>query len=506
MKQAEVGIGTASPSYTADIAGTLRSAGQAFFADLGPVSVAQLGGGSSTTSQFNIISTAGGGGFIAATNTLSLNANNIGGIKIQNTGGVQFNQYGSGTFTGTDTYNLSVDSSGNIIETNPAVDGSGTLNYVSKWTPDGDTLGDSQIFDNGTNVGIGTTTPNTSLEVDGAIATTTSDYVQGSTGSRLLFETSGSGNTHSYIQAQSSGGTSNVEDLALQLYGGNVGIGTDSPGEKLEVVGNAILDNSNAKLKIKAGGTGTAGSIDFTFDTDSTQYGLIDLNYNLRASQGFRIKSLYPMTLDAVTAQKFLISGSEKMRIDSSGEVGIGTTNPGAKLDINNDVQIDTYSAGTTIAHNAGYIKLLSDAKSGWGPGDELGKIEFYSKDTSGIGTRNAASIRAVNNQGNGSSTTTFEGELAFYTSLYNTAEAEAVRIDSAGNVGIGTSSPNAKLDVNGGIRMANDSSTASVSNVGTFRYRSASTGMGTYASYVDMCMQTGATTYAWVNIVQNNW
>ena len=48
---------------------------------------------------------------------------------------------------------------------------------------------------------------------------------------------------------------------------------------------------------------------------------------------------------------------------------------------------------------------------------------------------------------------------------------------------------------------MADDSSTASASNVGTLKYY-------TYGnnSYVDMCMQTGASTYAWVNIVQNNW
>jgi len=38
--------------------------------------------------------------------------------------------------------------------------GSGTLNYVPKWTPNGNTLGDSQIFDNGTKIGFGTNTPN----------------------------------------------------------------------------------------------------------------------------------------------------------------------------------------------------------------------------------------------------------------------------------------------------------------------------------------------------------
>ena len=72
---------------------------------------------------------------------------------------------------------------------------------------------------------------------------------------------------------------------------------------------------------------------------------------------------------------------------------------------------------------------------------------------------------------------------------------------DIQATLGIGTTSPASKLDVNGGIRMADDSSTASASNVGTLKYYTSGNN-----SYVDMCMQTGATTYAWVNIVQNNW
>ena len=51
------------------------------------------------------------------------------------------------------------------------VDGSGTANYVPKWT-DGDTIGNSVIYDNGTNVGIGDVTPSTKLEVNGVITAT----------------------------------------------------------------------------------------------------------------------------------------------------------------------------------------------------------------------------------------------------------------------------------------------------------------------------------------------
>ena len=86
--------------------------------------------------------------------------------------------YGSGTHTGTATYKLSVNSNGDIIETAigaGAVDGSGTANYVTKWT-DGDTIGNSQITDNGTSVGINQGSPNAAnkLEVHNGNITITS--------------------------------------------------------------------------------------------------------------------------------------------------------------------------------------------------------------------------------------------------------------------------------------------------------------------------------------------
>lgn len=43
---------------------------------------------------------------------------------------------------------------------------SGTVNYVAKFTPNGTTLGNSQIFDNGTNVGIGTINPVYKMQIE----------------------------------------------------------------------------------------------------------------------------------------------------------------------------------------------------------------------------------------------------------------------------------------------------------------------------------------------------
>jgi len=92
-------------------------------------------------------------------------------------------------------------------------------------------------IDHDGNVGIGTTSPVTTLHVNGSIGAYTSDYAAGSTGSRLLMKTFAStGDTYSLIQAQDLGGISN-NVLALQPYGDSVGIGTTTPAYKLDVNG-----------------------------------------------------------------------------------------------------------------------------------------------------------------------------------------------------------------------------------------------------------------------------
>lgn len=240
---------------------------------------------------------------------------------------------------------------------------------------------------------------------------------------------------------QLSIGTNGSEKMRIDSSG-NVGIGTTAPSEKLEVVGNAVLDNSNAKLKIKAGATGTVGSIDFTFNTESTQYGLIDLNYDSRASQGFRIKSLYPMTLDAVTAQKFLISGSQKMVIDSGGKVGIGTNNPGGLLHVSSGTSGDAVVIIESDTDNSDendnpHVELRQD---GGGIKAKLG-IEGNAGSTYSNSIANATYLGTV-----------FEQPLQFITGNTGGVQTAKMTIEpNSGNVGIGTTDPSRKLVVQDG-------------------------------------------------------
>jgi hypothetical protein len=93
-----------------------------------------------------------------------------------------------------------------------------------------------------------------------------------------------------------------------------------------------------------------------------------------------------------------------------------------------------------------------------------------------------------------------FPGDLILGT--YPTGHMNQLYLQqSSGRVGIGTSTPGAKLDVNGSVKVANDNTGASANNVGAIRYRTIVNN-----SFCEMVMQTGASSYAWVIIKQNSW
>ena len=189
-----------------------------------------------------------------------------------------------------------------------------------------------------------------------------------------------------------------VSKSAGGSFANDIGIGTTSPSSRLHV--KAGENNINNGLRLES--------------EDGTQYATIDMNNagNLR----------------------FYQNGTSRMRIDSSGNVGIGTTSPNADVEIARTVS-------PTLRFNNTDTTLTQ--------GQGLGSIEFMNNDASGYGPNVGASINAVTTGTGGQN-----GALDFRTksgSAEGDAASTSMYIASSGNVGIGTSSPSNKLTVSSG-------------------------------------------------------
>jgi hypothetical protein len=338
------------------------------------------------------------------------------------------------------------------------------------------------------NVGIGTTTTDSKLNISGGsgdpsatYSTTAANSIIGignfsASGLRMMLGVNP--NTPStWIQNQYT--TNQVTaSLLLNPIGGNVGIGTTSPGAKLDVNGDVFINSnytySNAAANDLTIGKTTTGNHGITIATGPTYTGSIyfgDSDNNDAGIIGYQHSD---------NSMKFTTNRSEKMRITSDGNVGIGTTSPNYKLSVDDNtittapktvLQFDTAS----IADNGGY------------------NIDFRTS-SNDLADRYVSRIRGIRES------TGALSQLSFWTES-GTALEQRMTIRASGNIGIGTTTPSSKLQVAGGIQMADDTATASADKVGTLKYRVSGNN-----SYVDMCMQTGAATYEWVNIVQNNW
>ena len=285
----------------------------------------------------------------------------------------------------------------------------------------------SVVYDNGTNVGIGTTTPGIKLEVSGGIG----DVINGNS---QVFARSGDNTNFNQVRIRATATESRLESLA-------VGTGTSSPlvfhtggSERMRItsagnVGIGVTPSAWDSFKVLQVGYGAIAAPAFsnTIVTANAYY----------ASGSFRyIASSSPASVfqqaDGVFSWKTAPSGtagnaisfSERMRIDSSGNVGIGTT-PSAW----SGVTALQMANGSAIAGNNQYLEIDTNA--------------YYNAGYKYIGTGLAAKYSQQ------------AGVHVWFNAASGTAGAttsfaERMRIDASGNVGIGTSSPDAKLDILG--------------------------------------------------------
>jgi hypothetical protein len=209
---------------------------------------------------------------------------------------------------------------------------------------------------------------------------------------------------------------------------GNVGIGTDSPSNKLEIVG------ANA-LRIHDGTD--QGSIFFRGDRDDVYIKESSYQLLFGAPSGM----LFELDTNNNDGDVFNVMhrGSSRFYINgASGNVGIGTTSPSEKLSISGAKNTPIIHLGSTTNNTS------------WSIGDKIGAIEFGSADGSGAGSGVKASISYEVEAGTTGSTNSMVFRSAGTSA--GTNNTERMRITSDGSVGIGTDDPDAELDVNGAV------------------------------------------------------
>ena len=279
-------------------------------------------------------------------------------------------------------------------------------------------------------------------------------------GSRLQFSTTADGATNPTVRLHI--------DSA-----GNVGVGVTSPASKLHVAGDAfftdwiysgnskgissdaairpllfgiggsekaridssgrLLLNGGTDVRIELGTTGTTG----TNDRNHLRGDGANLKYNT-ASGGVHV---------------FEQNGTERMRIDSSGNVGVGTTSPSAKLDVVGTSGSTTVAEFSYTAANAVYLKLANASNALGFIGYETSDLAFYTNNT-----------RRMRLDSNG---------IAFIDAIYTdtTSNAANVHVGSNGRLSRSTSS----LKYKAGVETLEDSYADAILNCRPVWYRSTS-------------------------------
>ena len=243
-------------------------------------------------------------------------------------------------------------------------------------------------------------------------------------------------NSGTFTNFQSTGIDDNATSTAITIDSSDrVGINTTSPQEKLHIetpTGSA----SETGLKIRNGTSANdvMAQIKLQGGYAATSNEATAIISGGRESSGNNSK---------ITFSTGGVSQSERMRITSSGNVGIGTSSPDNILMVSSD----------GASASAQPLSIVNPAR--YGTNDSV-ELEFGMGRANDTNNLNFPIIGLQKEQQWQGASTNVDASVIF-KSVSNQTASERMRIDSSGNVGIGTTSPSEKLEVNGNILIPNN-------------------------------------------------
>ena len=243
-----------------------------------------------------------------------------------------------------------------------------------------------------------------------------------------------------------------LNGTTLYYNDGHVGIGTTTPVFDGNVASKylSVTAGTNAFGSIGAGGgTANTGAVVGQYAFVNTALGTTDKR--VATIVGSTDTATNNGMIDFYTANAGVFTAGPRMRINSAGNIGIGTTNPGGLLSV-----VGTSAAGSSVeahvlnntANGYSSLRVGVDAMAGTG-----GALHYFNGSwaTSGADIANGAELLSFGSGGLSVAARHASGAINFFTGG-GAAGNQRVTITASGNVGIGTASPSTPLHVVGDV------------------------------------------------------